>query len=110
MSNYEIYKDFALRTNGDIYVGVVGPVRTGKSTLITKLLNSLVLPNIQNSNDKERAIYEMPQSGDGKSIMTTQPKFLPNEAVKIKLENDVTFNMRLIDCVGYLVEGAIGHE
>lgn len=110
MSNYEIYKDIALRTNGDIYVGVVGPVRTGKSTLITKLLNSLVLPNIQNSNDKERAIDEMPQSGDGKSIMTTQPKFLPNEAVKIKLENDVTFNMRLIDCVGYLVEGAIGHE
>lgn len=109
MSNFDIYNDIAMRTNGDIYVGVVGPVRTGKSTLITKLLDKLVLPNILNANDKERAIDEMPQSGDGKSIMTTQPKFIPNEAVKIKLENDVVLNMRLIDCVGYLVEGAIGH-
>jgi len=110
MSNYDIYKDIAERTKGDIYVGVVGPVRTGKSTFITKLLNKLVLPNIMDVNDKERTIDEMPQSGDGKSIMTTQPKFLPNEAIKIKLENDVVLNMRLIDCVGYLVDGAIGHE
>jgi len=110
MSNYDIYKDIAERTKGDIYVGVVGPVRTGKSTLITKLLNKLVLPNIMDVNDKERAIDEMPQSGDGKSIMTTQPKFLPNESIKIQLENDIVLNMRLIDCVGYLVEGAIGHE
>ena len=110
MSNYDIYKDIAERTKGDIYVGVVGPVRTGKSTLITKLLNKLVLPNIMDVNDKERTIDEMPQSGDGKSIMTTQPKFLPNDAIKIQLENDIILNMRLIDCVGYLVDGAIGHE
>ena len=110
MSNYDIYKDIAERTKGDIYVGVVGPVRTGKSTLITKLLNKLVLPNIMDVNDKERTIDEMPQSGDGKSIMTTQPKFLPNDAIKIQLENDIVLNMRLIDCVGYLVDGAIGHE
>ena len=110
MSNYSIYKDIAERTKGDIYVGVVGPVRTGKSTLITKLLNKLVIPNIMDINDKERTIDEMPQSADGKSIMTTQPKFLPNEAVRVQLENDLVLNMRLIDCVGYLVEGAIGHE
>ena len=110
MSNYDIYKDIAERTKGDIYVGVVGPVRTGKSTFITKLLNKLVLPNIMDVNDKERTIDEMPQSGDGKSIMTTQPKFLPNDAIKIQLENDIVLNMRLIDCVGYLVDGAIGHE
>lgn len=109
MSNFDIYKDIATRTNGDIYVGVVGPVRTGKSTFITKMLHSLVLPNILDSFDKERTLDEMPQSGDGKSIMTTQPKFLPNESVKIKLENDLVLNMRLIDCVGYLVDGAIGH-
>ncbi len=109
MSNYDIYKDIASRTNGDIYVGVVGPVRTGKSTFITKMLKTLVLPNISDSNSLERTIDEMPQSGDGKSIMTTQPKFIPNESVEIALENDVRFKVRLIDCVGYLVDGAIGH-
>jgi len=108
--NYEsVYSDIAQRTNGDIYIGVVGPVRTGKSTFISKMLNSLVLPNIIDSNVKERAIDEMPQSGDGKTIMTTQPKFIPNEAVNINLDNDVSFNVRLIDCVGYLVDGAMGH-
>lgn len=109
MNNYDIYKDIAVRCNGDIYIGVVGPVRTGKSTFITKVLNSLVLPNIMDSYSKERTIDEMPQSGDGKSIMTTQPKFIPNESVKIRLENDVEMNVRLIDCVGYLVDGAMGH-
>lgn len=109
MTNYDIYKDIATRTNGDIYVGVVGPVRTGKSTFITKMLKTLVLPNISDKNAKERTIDEMPQSGDGKSIMTTQPKFIPNESVEVRLENDLTFKMRLIDCVGYLVDGAIGH-
>ena len=109
MNNYNIYKDIAVRCNGDIYVGVVGPVRTGKSTFITKVLNSLVLPNIMDHYSKERTIDEMPQSGDGKSIMTTQPKFIPNESVKIRLENDVEMNVRLIDCVGYLVDGAMGH-
>lgn len=109
MSNYDIYKDIARRTHGDIYVGVVGPVRTGKSTFISKILNSLVLPNILDAHNKERNIDEMPQSGDGKSIMTTQPKFIPNEAVKIKLENDIVMKVRLVDCVGYLVPGAMGH-
>ena len=109
MCNFDIYKDIALRTNGDIYVGVVGPVRTGKSTLISKILNMLVLPNIGEKNIKERAIDEMPQSADGKTIMTTQPRFIPNEAVAVTLENNVKMNVRLIDCVGYLVDGAIGH-
>lgn len=109
MSNYDVYKDIAERTNGDIYVGVVGPVRTGKSTFISKLMNKLVIPNILDQNSKLRTIDELPQSGDGKSIMTTQPRFIPNSAVKIALENDVVMKVRLIDCVGYLVEGAVGH-
>ena len=109
MNTYDIYKNITERTCGDIYVGVVGPVRTGKSTFITKLLNSLVLPNILDKNNLERTIDEMPQSGDGKSIMTTQPKFIPNEAVAISLHNDIKMNIRLVDCVGYLVDGAIGH-
>ena len=110
MANYNIYKDISERTNGDIYVGVVGPVRTGKSTFITKVMERLILPNIAEGYSKNRTKDEMPQSGDGKLIMTTQPKFVPNEAVKVSLENDVKFNMRLIDCVGYLVDGVVGHE
>ena len=94
MSNYDVYKDIAKRTNGDIYVGVVGPVRTGNSNFIIKVLSSLVLPNILDINDKERTIDEMPQSGDGKTIMTTQPKFIPNESVKIKLDNDIKLKVR----------------
>ncbi len=107
--NYDVYKDIAMRTKGDIYLGVVGPVRTGKSTFITRFLKTLVLPNIADGNDLERTIDEMPVSGDGKTIMTTQPKFLPNEAVCVTLDNNITFNVRLVDCVGYMVKGAIGH-
>ena len=110
MSNYNIYKDISERTSGDIYVGVVGPVRTGKSTFITRIMEKLVLPNIAEGYSKERTKDEMPQSGDGKLIMTTQPKFVPNEAVKINLNNDVNFNIRMVDCVGYLVDGVVGHE
>ena len=109
MSDFNIYKDIAERTNGDIYVGVVGPVRTGKSTFITKVMEKLVLPNILDGYSKDRTRDEMPQSGDGKSIMTTQPKFIPNEAVSVKLDSDITFGIRMVDCVGYLVDGAIGH-
>lgn len=108
MNSYNVYKDIAERTNGDIYIGVVGPVRTGKSTFITKVMENLVLPNMVDKNNIERAKDEMPQSGDGKTVMTTQPKFVPNEAVGVSLD-DVNCNIRLIDCVGYMVDGAMGH-
>lgn len=110
MENYSLYEDIAKRTGGDIYVGVVGPVRCGKSTFITNFMQSLVVPNIKDINSKERTIDELPQSADGKTIMTTQPRFIPNEAVKINIDEKVEMNVRMIDCVGYLVEGALGHE
>ena len=102
-----IYKDIAERTQGDIYIGVVGPVRTGKSTFIKNFMDTMVLPKIDNAFKKERATDELPQSAGGKTIMTTEPKFVPNEAVNIKL-GDANCNVRLIDCVGYMVRGAIG--
>ncbi len=104
-----IYKDIAERTNGDIYIGVVGPVRAGKSTFVSKFMEKVVLPNISGKNNRSRAIDELPQSADGRMIMTTQPNFVPNEAVKIKLGDKATANIRLIDCVGYLIEGVEGH-
>lgn len=110
MDKYNIYKDISERTDGDIYVGVVGPVRTGKSTLIKKFMDKLVLPNIQNKYKKERANDELPISGSGKTIMTTEPKFVPNEAIDLTLKDNVNFKVRMVDCVGYLVDGAIGHE
>lgn len=106
-----IYADIAGRTQGDIYIGVVGPVRTGKSTFIKKFMEALVLPRMDNPYKKERAADEMPQSASGRTIMTTEPKFVPNEAVKISFDGNRSFlNVRLIDCVGYLVPGAIGAE
>lgn len=107
MERFDIYEDIARRTGGDIYVGVVGPVRTGKSMFITKFMENLVIPNITNKFSKERTIDELPQSAEGKTVMTTQPKFVPNQAVSINL-NDVDLNVRLIDCVGYMINGALG--
>jgi stage IV sporulation protein A len=109
MDKFDIYRDIAERTDGDIYIGVVGPVRTGKSTLIKKFMDLMVFPNMENDYKKERARDEMPQSGAGRTIMTTQPKFVPNEAVEITIRENANFNIRMVDCVGYLVKGAIGH-
>lgn len=110
MDKYDIYKGIAERTGGDIYVGVVGPVRTGKSTFITKFMEKSVLPNISGKLNKQIATDEMPQSADGKTVMTTQPKFVPANAVKVTFKNKTTANVRLVDCVGYMVKGANGHE
>ena len=109
MENYSIYKDIATRSGGDIYLGVVGPVRTGKSTFITNFMNKLVLPNIKNAYVKQRALDELPQSAQGKTVMTTEPKFVPNEAVTIDID-DIKMKLRLIDCVGYTVQGAKGYD
>ena len=109
MKDIEIYKDISKRTNGDIYIGVVGPVRTGKSTFIKNFMENFVIPNIQNEYKKDRALDELPQSASGKTIMTTEPKFIPNESVEVVLDNKVRFKTRLVDCVGYLVDGAVGH-
>ena len=109
MKNLEIYKDISKRTNGDIYIGVVGPVRTGKSTFIKNFMDKFVIPNIENDYKRDRAQDELPQSASGKTIMTTEPKFVPNESVEVNLENKVRFKARMVDCVGYLVEGAVGH-
>ena len=108
MTHTSIYQDIATRTAGNIYIGVVGPVRTGKSTFIKSFMEQMVLPNIDNIYLKERAKDELPQSGSGRTIMTAEPKFIPEEAVSITVEGGTACNLRLIDCVGYMVEGAIG--
>lgn len=109
MDSFNIYKDIAERTQGDIYVGVVGPVRTGKSTFIKKFMDLMVIPKIENNYKKERAKDELPQSGSGKSIHTTEPKFVPNEAVEITIDEEIKFKVRMVDCVGYIVKGAVGY-
>lgn len=110
MKDNSIYSDIAKRTGGDIYIGVVGPVRTGKSTFIQKFLESAVIPNIENEYDKARTIDEVPQSASGKTIMTTEPKFVPDESVKIKIDGKTELSVKMIDCVGYIVEGALGGD
>ncbi len=109
MESRNIYSDIARRTDGDIYIGVVGPVRTGKSTFIKKFMEMLVLPNIQNDFQRERATDELPQSAAGKTIMTTEPKFIPEEAVQITLDDAAAMKVRMIDCVGYIVPSSMGY-
>lgn len=109
MENSKIYADISKRTGGDIYIGVVGPVRTGKSTFVKRFMDLMVLPNMEDTYEKNRAQDELPQSSGGKTITTTEPKFIPKEAAHIHMEQDVDVKIRLIDCVGYMVEGAVGH-
>ena len=108
MSEHSIYRDIATRTGGDIYIGVVGPVRTGKSTFIKRFMESLVLPNMEPGYDRDRARDEMPQSAAGKTVMTTEPKFIPDEAVTVMLDGNASLRVKMIDCVGYLVPDALG--
>ncbi|WP_110112979.1 stage IV sporulation protein A [Bacillus sp. CGMCC 1.16541] len=110
MEKVDIFKDIAERTGGDIYLGVVGAVRTGKSTFIKKFMELVVLPNIQNEAERARTQDELPQSAAGKTIMTTEPKFVPNQAVNIQVDDGLEVNIRLVDCVGYTVPGAKGYE
>ena len=109
MESMDIYKDIAVRTQGDIYIGVVGPVRTGKSTFIKRFMDLIVIPNIENNYNRERTRDELPQSAEGRTIMTTEPKFVPAEAVEICVDDTINFKVRMIDCVGYLVPGAEGY-
>lgn len=104
-----IYRDIEKRTGGDIYIGVVGPVRTGKSTFIKKFMDTLVLPNISDGSKRERATDELPQSASGRTIMTTEPKFIPEDAAEIRLDGNVQFKVRMIDCVGYIVPSSLGY-
>ena len=109
INTYDLYKDIKHRTGGEIYIGVVGPVRTGKSTFIKRFMDVLVLPFMENEHERERAKDELPQSAGGKTITTTEPKFIPKEAAIVQLGGDTTAKVRLIDCVGYMVDGATGH-
>lgn len=109
MAEYNIYQDISERSGGDVYIGVVGPVRTGKSTFIKKFMDLLVIPNIGNVYQAERTRDELPQSAAGRTIMTTEPKFIPNEAIEISLGDNAKLNVRMIDCVGYIVNGSLGY-
>ncbi len=108
MDNHNIYADIATRTGGDIYIGVVGPVRTGKSTFIKRFMEALVLPNITDPFERERARDEMPQSAAGRTVMTAEPKFIPDEAVKVSLADNADMRVKMVDCVGYLIPEAMG--
>lgn len=110
MEKFDVFKDIAERTGGDIYLGVVGPVRTGKSTFIKKFMEVIVLPNMKDDADRVRATDELPQSAAGRTIMTTEPKFVPNQSVDISVAEGLDVNVRLVDCVGYAVDGARGYE
>ena len=110
MASTSIYRDIAKRTGGDIYIGVVGPVRSGKSTFIKRFMESSVIPHIEGENERARAIDELPQSGSGRTVMTTEPKFVPEEAVRITTEGGTSLSLRMIDCVGYIVDGALGES
>ncbi len=109
MTNTSIYDSIAKRTGGDIYIGVVGPVRTGKSTFIKGFMDEFVLPNIEDSAKRERAMDELPQSSSGRTIMTTEPKFIPEEAAEVKIDGSMEFKVRMIDCVGYVVPSSLGY-
>ena len=109
MEGFNVYKDIQDRTNGEIYIGVVGPVRTGKSTFIKKFMDTVVIPHIPDGMQRERAIDELPQSSAGRTIMTTEPKFIPEQAVDVQIDDDASFRVRMIDCVGYIVPSAIGY-
>lgn len=110
MEGRNVYQDISRRTQGDVYIGVVGPVRTGKSTFIKRFMDSIVLPNIRDEEVYRRTVDELPQSSAGRTIMTTEPKFIPEESVEVNLGNNTTFNVRMIDCVGYIVDSAIGYS
>lgn len=109
MQNSTIYRDIATRTDGDIYMGVVGPVRSGKSTFIKRFMDTLVIPHIDSEHRRERAVDELPQSAAGRTIMTTEPKFIPEQAVTITMEGNAAMNVRMIDCVGYIVPSSLGY-
>lgn len=109
MAEYNIYGDIAQRTNGSIMLGVVGPVRTGKSTFIKQFMDLLVIPNMDNVYQAQRTRDELPQSAAGRTIMTTEPKFIPDEAVEIELGDNARFSVRMVDCVGYIVDGSLGY-
>lgn len=110
MVKADLLHNIVERTGGDIYLGVVGPVRTGKSTFIKKFMELVVIPNMSDPDDQERAKDELPQSSAGRTIMTTEPKFIPDDAIEIKVRDNITMRVRMVDCVGYTVPGAIGYD